>query len=257
MVWVDTKKYLSFFGQIRLIATWIVLVGMNTSSLASDFATMESAMIAFEKGEFLEASEIGKNLGTYEGLTLAANALIIHGEHVALKSQGKKLFLEAIALSEQAENLDPNRIDAIIAHMRALGRYTEGLPSGEALSGGYGNKLKDFLEKILRINPNSWEGHLGFGAWHAKIIKKGGLPGRLMFGASERKALEHFNKSLAINPNSIVLNFEVAKALKEFNSQKYKSQILKLLQKVLTSSPSDEYENILIQEANDLIIEVS
>ena len=218
---------------------------------------MESAQKAYIDGDFLKASEISKNIGTFDGFILAAEALIIHGEHIALRAQKQQIFLNVIDLSEKSLKLQPNNPDALALHIRALGRYTQLLPPGRALHEGYGERIKRLLDTLLRLAPNSWKGHLGYGAWHAEIVVKGGLPGKLLFGASERKAAYHFNKTLELNRNSFVVNYEVAQELYTLNLRKFKSQIIKLLRNSDTLLATDSYERILMNKSRDLLVKLS
>lgn len=210
-------------------------------------------MNKFNSGNFLEAAEESLELKTYDGFAMAAESLIIYGEHLAEPSERVGFFLKAMKISQDAIDMEPENPLAYAHLIRSEGRYAQSISTGKALSEGHAEKLKNLLAKILYLDPNSWQGHLGFGAWHTEVVAKGGLPGKLLFGASARQAISHFDKAYQLNLKSILVNLEIAKELLKLNQKKYRTRIRRHLQEAIALPGVNAHENILLKEATELL----
>ena len=196
-------------GKLSLVIVLIIL-GLFTGGGASSIHTKESAVEKFKNGYFLAAAEEAKNLESVDGYLLAAEALIIYTENFAEKSEHQQYLLEAIELARKSVALQSENPETYAILIRGLGRYAQLLPPGKALSEGLAKELRENLDTLLELDPESWKGHLGYGFWHAEIVVKGGLPGMLLFNASRRKALFHFDRAIELKQDSIILHFEMS-----------------------------------------------
>ena len=77
-----------------------------------------------------------------------------------------------------------------------------------------GGKIHDSLRRTLELQPDHAEAHTAMGMYHAEIIDKvGKLIGGVTYGASESKALEHFERALELTPRAPIARIEYGNGL--------------------------------------------
>ena len=239
-------------GKLSLVIV-LIIFGWFTGSIAS---SVESALEKFKTGHFLAAAEEVKNLDSVDGYLLAAEALIIVAEHFAEHSERLQYLLEAVELARKSIMVQPENPETHAILIRGLGRYAQLLPPGKALSEGLGKEIRKNLDTLLELDPESWKGHLGYGFWHTEIVVKGGLPGMLMFNASRRKALFHYDRAASLKQDSIILYFEMSQGLQLLNARKYRGRIIKHLQQVISLPATDAHESLLQKKAMELLAKI-
>ena len=125
-----------------------------------------------------------------------------------------KLFQDIAARADEARGILPNDANSHYLFANALGRYSQGISVLEALAQGLGGKVKDALERTLALQPKHAEAHAALGTYHAEVVSKvGGMLARLTYGASKEQALEHYDRALALHPESAIARIEYANGL--------------------------------------------
>jgi len=70
------------------------------------------------------------------------------------------------------------------------------------------------LQNAIELEPDHAEAHTAMGMYHAEIISKvGKMLGKVTYGASAGKALEHFDHALELTPDSPIAHIEYGNGL--------------------------------------------
>jgi tetratricopeptide (TPR) repeat protein len=104
-----------------------------------------------------------------------------------------------------AAGLEPNRPEGHFWHAATMGALAESF--GFRVGLRYRAPIKQALERVLAIDPSyqGWSADRALGRWYARVPR--------LFGGDRQKALEHFRRSIANNPESTVSHYFLAEAL--------------------------------------------
>ena len=211
---------------------------------------LADANAAFDAGRFLEAAEQAVAIGTVDGFVLAARAHRVHGSHIAPPEEQQVHLRQAMDHAEQAIALAADDPWAHIESASAIGRYAETIGIGEALTGGYGGKMRDALQEALELDPDNAIAHLALGSWHANVVDRtGALVARMTFGATRKKAMEHLERSLELWPDSKAVLLEAGTALLVLDAKKHRERALELLRAAVASPADNAYDTLLHGQA--------
>jgi tetratricopeptide (TPR) repeat protein len=185
--------------------------GMNASILAEQ---LQSAWLAFHRGEFQKAFEIGSELGPC-GTSVAAKAIGIHATYLVKKpAEQMERYKLLVEIAEQAIDALPKEANSHYRLAYGLGRYSQSISIAKALSMGLAGKVKKALDMCLKLNPKHAEAHLASALWHAEIINKvGSTLGSFTYGAKQKLAEEHIKTALKLAPNMPIVHAEHAQML--------------------------------------------
>ena len=175
---------------------------------------VQEAWRQYHQGNFEKAYELGLEAGV-PGYTVAMKALAIHATYLVDDERAKmKAFQEAMKLGEAAQKEMPDNPNSWYFTAMATGRYGQTISIAKALSEGLAGIIKSCLDKTLELAPDHSEAHTAYGSCHAEIVNKvGPMLAGLTYGASKDKAVEHFEKALAIKSDSAIAKIEYANAL--------------------------------------------
>ncbi|HZP88234.1 MAG TPA: hypothetical protein VFB54_15595 [Burkholderiales bacterium] len=183
-----------------------------------NYAALSERVVAawrlYHAGEFAAATEAGLATGPL-GYTAANKASAIYAHYLEPNKGTKlKLFQEIAGRSELACKLLPDAPNAHYLYANALGRYSQCMSVLEALAQGLGTKVKQALERTLKVAPGHAEAHVALGTYHAEVVSKvGAMLAGLTYGASKEEALAHFKRALALHPQSAIARIEFANGL--------------------------------------------
>lgn len=185
--------------------------GFNAASLADH---LQHAWLAFHRGEFQKAFELGNELGPC-GTSVAAKAMGIHATYLLKKPADKMERFELLAqMAEQAIEALPKEANSYYRFAFGMGRYSQSISIAKALSMGLAGKVKKALDTCLKLNPKHAEAHLASALWHAEIINKvGSTLGGFTYGAKQKLAEEHIKTALKLAPNMPIVHAEHAQML--------------------------------------------
>lgn len=169
---------------------------------------------AFHRGDFQSAVAWANKAGD-AGHVLANKTTGIYADY--LEDDEKRrldLYQEAVDRALAAIEREPGNPNAHYFHAFALGRYSQGISIGQALSQGLGGKIRRSLDNTLELCPDHAEAHTALGLYHAEIIDKvGRMVGRMTYGASTDSALEHFQRALELTPEAPIAHIEYGNGL--------------------------------------------
>ncbi len=236
----------------RLKVCWqgiILLACLTSMGGALSDSSIEAARMAYAQGRFAEAAELAESIKTSEGLALAAKSLAIFGYHVAEDDSKLVLFDRAALLAEEATRLDADNPDAWVQLAHAMGRYAQTIGMLEAAGTGYPKRVREALEKALRLNPESADAHLSLATWHAEAVNTGGFMARMLYGASKKDALAHYRKAIRLAPEEKVIYAQYAFGLLLLNETANRDHARELLERALRMPSKDAHDRLFHQMA--------
>ncbi|MCW8926739.1 MAG: hypothetical protein OQJ84_10795, partial [Xanthomonadales bacterium] len=159
-------------------------------------------------------------------------------------------FLSAAERAEDAIRLLPD--DANGHYFRAfnLGRYSQSISVIKALGEGIGGKIQASLHHALEVAPDHAEAHTALGMYHAEIIDKvGKMVGKITYGASVDKALQHFERALELTPDSPIAHIEYGNGLYLLFGDERLDEVTDLYVRATGLQPRDAMEKLDIEAA--------
>ena len=211
--------------------------------------SIETAKEAYAEGRFVEAAELAEALLTTDGFAFAAQSLAIYGYFLEQDDKKRSLFNRAAQLAEEAIRLDPQNPEAHLQHAHAMGRFSQTIGVLEALGEGYAITVRKSIEKALELDPLKAAAHLSLGTWHAEVIGNAGFMGSLLYGASGKKGLVHYEMALELEPGEKLVHYEYALGLLLLNKNKNLEKAKKALVRATELQSKDAFDEIIHQRA--------
>ena len=208
------------------------------------------AWVLFHNGAFREAFDAGLAAGG-AGITVANKACCIYANALERREQARlDLLLEAARRAEQQAAAEPDNWNAWYWQAYALGRYSQGISVAKALAQGLGGKVKDALERTIRLQPRHADAHVALGAFHAEVIDKvGSLIGGMTYGARKDVGLQMFRQALALHPDSPIALVEYANGLVMLEGEQRMDEATRLYEQAAAMAPLDAMEWLDIELA--------
>lgn len=243
--WPDAKRVGAVLG--RPAARDLVGAALDGDALAT---AVQQAWRAFHRGDFAAAWEEGVRLGP-PGIAAAVKAAGVYGGYLETNgARAERLLLEAASVAERAAAAAPDYANAHYFHAFALGRYSQRIPVLKALAEGHATRIRRSLDRVLELEPKHADAHLALGLYHAEIVAKvGGIAARLTYGASADAAEKHFERAVALNPDSPVGPLEHANGLVMMHGNKVRRRAEELYRAAADSTPVDAMERLDVERA--------
>jgi tetratricopeptide (TPR) repeat protein len=228
---------------------WARLHAGDAEPLPEDSAVLD-AWALFHNGEFQKAAEAGIKAGG-DGITVANKATAIYANYLEKKEKTKlDLFVEVAQRAEAQAAENAKNPNAWYWQAYALGRYSQGISVAKALAQGLGGKVKEALEKTIKLQPKHADAHIALGAFHAEVIDKvGSLIGGMTYGAKKDVGVKLFQQALKINPASAIGMIEYANGLVMLEGDRKLKEATKLYEQAAGSKPIDAMEQLDVELA--------
>ncbi len=228
---------------------WARLHAGDAEPLPADRKVLD-AWALFHSGEFQKAAEAGLKAGG-DGITAANKATAIYANYLEKKEKNKlDLFMEVAQRAEALAAQDARNTNAWYWQAYALGRYSQGISVAKALAQGLGSKVKEALEKTIKLQPKHADAHIALAAFHAEVIDKvGSLIGGMTYGAKRETGLKLYQDALKINPHSAIALIEYANGMVMLEGEKRMKEATKLYEQAAGSKPADAMERLDIELA--------
>jgi tetratricopeptide (TPR) repeat protein len=228
---------------------WDRLHAGDAEPLPADPAVLE-AWTLFHRGEFHKAVEAGLKAGG-DGITVANKACCIYADYLEKKEKARlDLFLEAAQRAESQAAREPKNPNAWYLQAYALGRYSQGISVAKALAQGLGSKVKEALERAIKLQPRHADAHVALGAFHAEVIDKvGALIGGMTYGAKKETGLKLFQEALKLHPGSAIAMIEYANGLVMLEGERKMKEATRLYEQAAAIEPLDAMERLNVELA--------
>lgn len=228
---------------------WERLHAGDAEPLPRDEAVLV-AWALFHSGEFQQAAEAGLLAGG-DGITVANKATCIYANYLEKKEKTKlDLLLEVAQRAEAQAAVDAKNANAWYWQAYALGRYSQGISVARALAQGLGSKVKESLERTIKLQPKHADAYVALGAFHAEVIDKvGTLIGGMTHGANKNTGLRLFQDALKLHPGSAIGMIEYANGLVMLEGDKKMKEATKLYEQAAKSKPMDAKERLDVEMA--------
>lgn len=228
---------------------WSRLHAGDAEPLPDDAAVLE-AWALFHNGEFQKAAEAGLKAGG-AGLTVANKATCIHANYLEKKEKAKlDLLMEVAQRAEAQAAEDAKNANAWYWQAYALGRYSQGISVAKALAQGLGSKVKEALEKTIKLQPRHADAHIALAAFHAEVIDKvGSLIGGMTYGAKKETGLRLFQEAIKLNPGSAIAMIEYANGMVMLEGDKRLKEATRLYEQAAATKPMDAMERLDVELA--------
>lgn len=222
-------------------------LGKDAAAIAD---TLQQAWRDYHRGEFQSAYEAGESLGAL-GASVAVKAAGIHAVHLLDDEKEQLKRFEALGkLAEEASKQLPDDANTHYRRAFAIGRYSQGISITKALSQGLAGKVKESLDKALKLAPKHAEAHTALGLYHAEIINKvGGLIGGMTYGAKAATGEEHLEIALKLTPDSPIAHIEYGNGLMLLHGDKKEDEAAGAYEKAAKLEPKDAMEKLDVEFA--------
>jgi tetratricopeptide (TPR) repeat protein len=228
---------------------WARLHAGDAEPLPRDEAVL-AAWVLFHGGEFQQAAIAGLKAGG-DGITVANKATCIYANYLEKREKTKlDLLLEVAHRAEEQAATDAKNPNAWYWQAYALGRYSQGISVARALAQGLGSRVKESLEKTIKLQPKHADAYIALGAFHAEVIDKvGTLIGGMTYGAKLETGLRLFQDGLKLHPGSPIGMIECANGLVMLEGDKRMKEATKLYEQAAQSKPMDAKERLEVDMA--------
>ena len=237
------------YDSASLKKKWPRLHAGDAEPVPQDGAVLQ-AWVLFHNGQFQQATEAGLAAGG-AGITVANKATAIHANYLEKKEKTRlDLFLQVAERAAAQAAREPRNAHAWYWHAYALGRYSQGISVAKALAQGLGSKVKESLEKSIKLSPQHADARIALGAFHAEVIDKvGSLIGGMTYGAKKDTGLKLFQEALKLNPGSAIAMIEYANAMVMLEGDKKMKDATKLYEQAAACTPADAMERLDVELA--------
>jgi hypothetical protein len=211
---------------------------------------LQDAWRAYHHGDFQAAFETGEKLGAL-GASVAVKAAGIHAVYLLDDEKEQLKRFEALgAMAEEASKALPEEANTHYRRAFAIGRYSQGISIAKALSQGLAGKVKDSLDKTLKLAPKHAEAHTALGLYHAEIVNKvGALIGGMTYGVKAATGEEHLKTALKLTPDSPIAHIEYGNGLMLLYGDKKEDEAAAAYEKASKLKPKDAMEKLDIEFA--------
>jgi len=228
---------------------WEELHGGDREPFPEDERLCE-AWRCYHRGDFQQAVNLADEYGLH-GHAVANKATGMYANHLE-KNEKRQIdcYKAAIARAEKAIIEFPDEANSHHFYAFNLGRYSQSISIVKALKQGIGGKVMSALTRVLEINPNHADAHTALGLYHSEIIDKiGKFIGGMTYGASEKKAIEHFKQALVLAPRSPIAHIEYGNGLYMLYGDRRVDDVSTLYQQATEFTPRDAVEKLDVESA--------
>jgi hypothetical protein len=234
---------------MRYILALVILLAGAIPACAEQSAT--DAQL-YAEGKYDEAIKAGLAAHDAAGFAAAARAALTE------EASRDKPCLECLQRAEdyarRAIAADPKLPEGPVYLAYALGLETHIEGSIEARLKGYPGQAKRALDTALAADPKNVWALAARGSWNIAIVRGGGATlARLFYGATLKNGMDDFAAAFAVAPDNMVLLYQYALTLSEYDAVHYHDYIAAALTHVVRSTADTAYEHLMQKRAGELL----
>lgn len=243
------------FDAARIAGEWPRLHAGDAEPLPRDERVLDAWKL-LHNGEFQRATETGLRAGD-GGVTVANKATCMYANYLEKNEQARlELFMD-VAQRAQAQGLrEPNNANAWYWQAYALGRYSQAISVARALAQGLAGRIREALERAIKLQPRHADAHIALGTFHAEVIDKvGPLVAGMTYGANKELGLQLFQDGLRLNPASAIGMIEYANGLVMLDGEARMAEATRLYEQAASCEPADAVERLHVEFARTELVE--
>lgn len=199
-------------------------------SLPAYASSLEEAQALYDAGHYSAAADMGEAIGTPEGLTLGAKALLGKTSLLTRKDRSLDDVGRATAMAERAFEIEPNNLNAHLQYAVSLGIRGRLISKFRAQMEGLPGRAEEHLLIGLELAPDHAWANAFYAAWHIEVTRGGGATlAKTMYGATLDKGIGIYDRALTLQPLSAVLPYEYAQVLLATDYYRFREKAAGLL----------------------------
>lgn len=212
--------------------------------------TIQDAWRHYHCGDFQQATVLAAQCGLLAH-GAANKATGIYASYLEPdEAIARACFLSAAEYAETAIEALPDDPNSHYFHAFNLGRYSQSISIVKALSQGIGGKIQTSLENAIYLQPEHADANIALGAYYAEVIDKvGKMLGKLTYGATPAKAIEHFERALELTPDAPIAHIEFGNGLYLLFGDDRLDEVTDLYVKATELQPIDAMAKLDIEAA--------
>jgi tetratricopeptide (TPR) repeat protein len=213
-------------------------------------ASIQESWRCYHRGEFQQATNLADQCGLLAHAA-ANKATGIYATYLEPdESVAQAHFLAAAERAETAIEVLPDDPNSYYFHAFNLGRYSQSISIVKALSQGIGGKIQSSLENAIDLQPNHADANIALGAYYAEVVDKvGKMLGKLTYGATPARSVEHFERALELNPGAPIAHIEYGNGLYLLFGDDRLDEVTDLYVKATDMPPEDAMAKLDIEAA--------
>jgi len=225
--------------RVVLACAFTLLVSTPAFACISDVAPCgppllpETAVSAYNTGNYILAANIAEAAGTPDALAFAARA---RNADAVTRDNGLCLecLVKAEATAQAAIRADRSQrapmAQAFVQLAISIGLRGRLLDASEAQAEGLADKGRAAIDRALELDPQNAWARASLGGWHLEIVKRGGpVLASVMYGASESEGLKNLRMALAPNPTNLLLSYHFALSILALDPDRFRTEALSTL----------------------------
>ncbi|NKE66424.1 hypothetical protein RAMLITH_11380 [Ramlibacter sp. RBP-2] len=243
------------FTPASVAALWPRLHAGDGEPLPSRPAVL-AAWVLLHNGQFEQAVAAGLAAGE-DGVTVANKATCVYANYLEKREPVRLELLQQAAQRGEAQAArEPRNPNAWYWQAYALGRYSQGISVSKALAQGLGGRIKEALERTIKLQPRHADAHIALGAFHAEVIDKvGPLVAGMTYGAKKELGLKLFQDALAIHPLSPIGMIEYGNALLMLEGDERLGEATAWYDRAARCEPVDAVERLHVELARTELVD--
>jgi tetratricopeptide (TPR) repeat protein len=219
--------------------------------LISYGAQAQSPQELFAKADYAAAATAARAANSAEGDGLAARATLTRAAYFAKDRQIAEALIDlALADARRGQLRDRQAIEPLLQEGVALG-YRAKLRQSLQIA----KQAKLIFDRALALDPQNAYAAMSIGAWNGEPIADiGGFLARTALGATQDKALKHYELAMTLDPQNPVLPIFYGFNIYRIDDEKYGAKAQALLQAAIKLKPQDGFAAMFQKNAREVLV---
>lgn len=223
----------------------------------STAATLQSAWVAFFRGEFQKAAQLGYGLGPI-GHGVAFYSQVTYASRLESDERIRhQLWEDVMQRHELSKSLTSYDAMTRFFAFFAMARLSEEIAAPLVLTRGYLGSMKTQLDELIALEPYNVFGLAARASMDAGIVRKmGKIMGRLTYGADAEVVSDFYSRALAENKLIPNVHLEYAQSLLYMHGKKKLEEAIKHMTLASSVVPQYTMEALDVNHAKRLLAEL-
>lgn len=248
-IWTPTKTY-------ALITTASLVIPIPGFAAFPAATPIDRAEQALRDGNYLKAAQLAEEIGSPDGFSMAARALLAEVERDLYADHHRKIVLRAERLARAAISVEPRHPEANLQLAAALGMKSRYMAPVQAHFAGLAKEARLLIDRTLETDPNNAWAHALDGAWHLELVGRAGAKwAQELYGADATRGMLAYERALSRADEPSVIAYHFGLALLDATPQKAAYAETLLRQSYATPDPS-ALSGLSRERAGELLVAI-